>query len=367
MEEKLEQRIREAVGRIVDPEIGKTLGELNMIRGITSKDGAVHIRIALTVRGCPLASRFEDEVKRAVTSVVGNGVPVSVEFLEMSAAERESLAQELRRERSLSAQETPSGIAQELNRIDHVIAVMSGKGGVGKSVTTALLAVGLRRKGYRVGILDADITGSSIPRLFGVTRHPQTGFGAVIPIRTRTGLYVMGLNLLLENEDQPVVWRGPLIAGAIKQFWQDVLWGELDYLLIDLPPGTSDAPLTVLQQLPTNGVLLVTTPQDLAAMIVRKAVRMVELLEKPILGIIENMSYFLCPQCGTRHELFGPSQAFKVATMADVPIVARLPIDPQLPLLCDAGRIEEYSSPEADRMAAVITELVHERVHAKEP
>jgi|YelNatPaOPRAMG01_1025707.scaffolds.fasta_scaffold00043_29 Mrp family chromosome partitioning ATPase len=356
MDSELEKKIREEVGKILDPEIGKSLGELGMVREVSSTDGGVRVTLALTVAGCPLARKFEEEVKQAVARIASNGVQVAVKLIEMSPEERERLAERLRAERSgASSQESPTGIAQELNHIDHIVAVMSGKGGVGKSLVTALLAIGLRRKGYRVGIMDADITGSSIPRLFGISRRPQTGFGAIIPVRSQTGIYIMGLNLLLENEDQPVIWRGPLIAGAIKQFWQDVLWGELDYLLIDLPPGTSDAPLTTLQQLPTEGVVLVTTPQELAAVIVRKAVHMAHLLDKPVLGVIENMSYFECPRCGTRHELFGPSEAHKVAEIARVPILARIPIDPQLPVLCDRGRIEEYSLPEFD---AAIEQLV---------
>ena len=362
MSEDLEKRIREEVGKIVDPEIGRTLGELNMVRDVSVHGDKVRVTVSLTTTGCPLARKFEHDVKAAAEAVLGRKAQVEVEFVEMSDDERRALADRLREERTAAAQDQqPTGVAQELNRVEHIVAVMSGKGGVGKSLVTSLLAVGLRREGYRVGVMDADITGSSIPRLFGITRRPQTGFGAIIPVRSRTGIYVMGLNMLLENEDQPVVWRGPLIAGAIKQFWQDVLWGELDYLLIDLPPGTSDAPLTVLQQLPTEGAVLVTTPQDLAAMIVRKAVHMATMLQKPVLGVVENMSYFRCPNCGTKHELFGPSQADKVAEMAGAPIIAQLPIDPVLPGLCDEGKIEDYELPDLKEMTAKFTALVKER------
>jgi len=358
--ENLEEKLRQEIGKIVDPEIGKTLADLNMLRDVQVGDGRVTVTVALTTMACPLSRSFDSEIQGIVRRLAGDDVDVKVNFVEMSEEERQALAERLRKERGAKAAESP-GIAEKLNEVEHIVAVMSGKGGVGKSLVTSLLAVGLRRAGYRVGVLDADVTGSSIPRLFGAHRRPQTGFGAIIPIRTKTGIYVMGLNLLLEKEDQPVIWRGPLVAGAIQQFWRDVLWGQLDYLLIDLPPGTSDAPLTVLQQLPTEGVVLVTTPQDLAAMIVRKALHMASTLGKPVLGVVENMSSFRCPNCGSQYELFGPSQAGKVAEMAEAPILARLPIDPELPVLCDQGRIEECQLEELEGIVRQFVKLVEEK------
>ena len=362
MANELEAKIREEVGKVVDPEIGKTLAELDMVREVSVSDGSVKVVIALTTMGCPLANSFQSDVEKIVKELVGDSTAVQVEFTEMTEVEKQRLAERLQAERGDQQKSKQSpGIAEKLNDVKHVVAVLSGKGGVGKSLVTSLLAVALRRKGYTVGVMDADVTGSSIPRVFGISERPQSGFGAIIPPRSRTGIYIMGLNLLLESEDQPVVWRGPLVSGAIQQFWKDVLWGELDYLLIDMPPGTSDAALTVLQQLPTDGVVLVTTPQDLAAMIVRKAVHMADMLKKPVLGVVENMSYFKCPNCGAEYELFGPSQANKVAEIADAPILARLPIDPELPKLCDVGRIEDYKAPVFEEMVDKFVELVEEK------
>ncbi|MBC7340127.1 MAG: Mrp/NBP35 family ATP-binding protein [Firmicutes bacterium] len=232
--------------------------------------------------------------------------------------------------------------ASELSQIDRLAAVMSGKGGVGKSSVTALLAVRLSRQGFRVGIMDADITGPSIPRMFGVREQPASlGFG-ILPVRTRTGISIMSLNLLLPHEDDPVIWRGPLIAGAVRQFWTDVAWGELDYLLVDLPPGTGDAPLTVMQSLPLDGLVVVSSPQDLAVMVVRKAIKMAGMLGVPILGLLENMTYATCPRCGEKLRLFGPSQGERVARETGVPFLGEIPLDPHLAELCDSGEIEQY-------------------------
>ncbi|MGB9840410.1 P-loop NTPase [Thermovenabulum sp.] len=234
----------------------------------------------------------------------------------------------------------------ELNRIKNVVAVMSGKGGVGKSTVTGLLAVSLQREGYKVGILDADITGPSIPKMFGVKKRPEDiGFG-LMPPESSSGIRIMSLNLLLENEDDPVIWRGPLIANTIKQFWTDVVWGDLDYLLIDLPPGTSDEPLTVMQSLPINGLIIVSSPQDLVLMVVKKAIKMAEMMNIPVLGIVENYSYLVCPKCGERIEVFGESRGAEVARQAGIPFLGSLPVDYKLAQLCDRGEIESYKSDE---------------------
>ncbi|MEW6399818.1 MAG: Mrp/NBP35 family ATP-binding protein [Bacillota bacterium] len=232
--------------------------------------------------------------------------------------------------------------ANELSNINRLVAVMSGKGGVGKSSVTALLAVRLSRQGFRVGIMDADVTGPSIPRMFGVREQPVAlGFG-ILPVRTGTGISIMSLNLLLPHEDDPVIWRGPLIAGAVRQFWTDVAWGELDYLLVDLPPGTGDAPLTVLQSLPLDGLVVVSSPQDLAVMVVRKAIKMAGMLGVPILGLVENMTYATCPRCGEMLRLFGPGQGERVARETGVPFLGEILLDPHLAELCDSGEIEQY-------------------------
>jgi Mrp family chromosome partitioning ATPase len=237
------------------------------------------------------------------------------------------------------------GTVAHLNEIGYVVSVMSGKGGVGKSLVSALLAVSLRRAGHQVGVLDADITGPSVPKMFFRGRPQlETSPMAFIPPQSTTGIRVMSINLLLESEEQAVIWRGPLVGRAIQQFWGDVLWGKLDYLVVDLPPGTSDAPLTVMQSLPQSGVVLVTSPQDLAGMVVRKAAGMARQLGIPILGLIENMSYFVCPDTGKRHEIFGPSHADEIAAELGVPLLSRLPLDPEISRLCDQGHIEDYSA-----------------------
>jgi Mrp family chromosome partitioning ATPase len=235
-----------------------------------------------------------------------------------------------------------------------VIAVASGKGGVGKSSVAALLAVALNRQGKRVGVLDADITGPSIPKIFGLHETPVVLPTGLIPVTTKTGIEVMSINLLLPNEDEAVIWRGPLVGNTIKQFWTDVMWGDLDYLILDLPPGTSDASLTVMQSIPLSGVVLVTSPQDLAGMVVRKAARMAQQLGTPIL--VENMSQVLCPKCGEQIEVFGPSQAMRTARQLGTPLLGRLPLDPELARLCDAGKIETYTSPLFEPIAQHVTE-----------
>ena len=244
----------------------------------------------------------------------------------------------------------PKGMAEQKG-IKHVIAVMSGKGGVGKSLVAGLLAVGLKRRGFSVGVLDADITGPSIPRMFGVREKPavKTGTQTLVPPASRGGIPIMSMNLLLPSEEEAVIWRGPMISGAIRQFFSDVAWGELDYLIVDLPPGTSDAPLTVMQALPVDGVVLVTTPQALATMVVTKAVRLVKQLGGEILGVVENMSYVEAPD-GSRMEVFGPSQGLKLVIAANAPLLARIPIDPEIARLSDAGGIEQYAGAEADEL-----------------
>ncbi|MFA5536949.1 MAG: Mrp/NBP35 family ATP-binding protein [Bacillota bacterium] len=228
------------------------------------------------------------------------------------------------------------------NHVKRVIAVMSGKGGVGKSTVTALLASNLAKAKYKVGVLDADITGPSIPKLFGLKDKPWQDERGILPVESTGGIKIMSLNLLLPDETEPVIWRGPLIGSAIKQFWTDVVWGELDYLVLDLPPGTSDATLTVLQSLPLDGVVMVSTPQELATMIVIKAARMVDKMGVPMLGLVENMSYTICPHCNEKIRLFGDSRAEDLAEGMGLDILAVLPVDPQLTSLSDEGRIEEY-------------------------
>src|SRR5436309_13285342 len=236
--------------------------------------------------------------------------------------------------------------------IKQVIAVMSGKGGVGKSLVTGLLAVSLRRQGMSVGVLDGDITGPSIARMFGTKGQPnKSASGGIDPLMSRGGIKVMSMNMFLENESDPVVWRGPMISSAIKQFYSDVDWGQLDYLLVDLPPGTSDAPMTVLQSLPVDGIIIVSSPQMLATMVVMKCINMVRQLKGIIVGVVENMAYFVTPD-GEQYEIFGPSNGPELVNMTGAPLLAQLPIDPPLTTLCDAGRVEEYHGSAYDTLAA---------------
>lgn len=233
----------------------------------------------------------------------------------------------------------------ELTEIGRTLAVMSGKGGVGKSTVTALTAVALARDGRKVGILDADITGPSIPRMFGLRERSSGNELGLFPTATGSGIRVISLNLLLDEEDAPVVWRGPLLAGTVRQFWSEVIWGKLDHLVIDLPPGTGDVPLSVMQSIPLDGLLVVTSPQDLAAMVVRKAIRMAGMLDKKIVGLVENMSHVVCPGCGERIDLFGPARGRSMAEREGLRFIGDLPVDPALARLCDEGRIEEYQGP----------------------
>ncbi len=228
--------------------------------------------------------------------------------------------------------------------IKNVVAVMSGKGGVGKSSITALLASALNKKGLKVGVLDADITGPSIPKVFGVKEKAQVIGETILPPETPLGIKIMSINLILENEEDPVIWRGPLIAGTVKQFFEQVDWGDLDYLVVDLPPGTGDVPLTVMQSLPLNGMVVVSSPQELVALIVKKAINMAGKMGVPILGLIENMSYFECPDCKGKTELFGKSRAEAVASETGIPLLGRLPIVPELARMSDEGKIEAFES-----------------------
>ena len=227
--------------------------------------------------------------------------------------------------------------ANHLSEVKKVIGIVSGKGGVGKSMVTSSLAVMMQRRGFSTAILDADITGPSIPKMFGITGRAQGTELGIDPRLTSKGTEVMSVNLLLENTDDPVVWRGPVIAGTVKQFWSDVVWGEVDYMFIDMPPGTGDVPLTVFQSIPVDGIVIVTSPQDLVSMIVKKACKMAKLMNVPIVGIVENMSYLVCPDCGKKIDIFGHSKLEQVAQETGLEILGRMPIDPTLAALCETG------------------------------
>ena len=264
-----------------------------------------------------------------------------------------------------ASRKQPESLQEPMNaqsNIKKVIAVVSGKGGVGKSLVTSLLAVLTQRNGQKAAILDADITGPSIPKMFGIRDKAMGSEEGILPVETRTGIKTMSVNLLLENDTDPVIWRGALIAGTVKQFWTDVLWGDVDTMYIDMPPGTGDVPLTVFQSLPVDGIIIVTSPQELVGMIVEKAVNMAKMMNIPVLGIVENMSYVKCPDCGKKIPLFGESQTAKVALEHGIPLLAQLPVDPALARECDTGVIELFNE---DWMQAAL-DAVEAAGHGKE-
>lgn len=246
-----------------------------------------------------------------------------------------------------SMQEKPN----ELSSIKKVIGVVSGKGGVGKSLVTSMLAVLTQRRGLHSAILDADITGPSIPKMFGIHEKALATGDALLPQTSTTGTDIMSLNLLLENENDPVIWRGPVIAGVVKQFWTDVIWKDVDYMFVDMPPGTGDVPLTVFQSLPVDGIIIVASPQELVGMIVEKAVKMADMMNIPVLGIVENMSYFECPDCGKRHNIFGESHIDELAAKYGIDTVSKIPMNPKLAAACDSGMIELFDGDWLDNMA----------------
>ncbi|HEY55875.1 MAG TPA: Mrp/NBP35 family ATP-binding protein [Dehalococcoidia bacterium] len=312
-----EEKVRESLSEVLVPGVKRSLVMMNLVREVGIADGKVSITLASSALSDGAQQWLRDKTEEVVGKLDGVA-GVQVDFVSPKPA--------------------------ELNQIQRVIAVMSGKGGVGKSLVAGLIAVALRRQGSEVGILDADITGPSIPKMFGIKERPGGSSTGILPVLSRSGIEVMSFNLLMPQEDEAVIWRGPLISRAITQFWEDVVWGRLDYLVVDLPPGTSDASLTVMQSLPVAGIVIVSTPQDLAAMIVKKALSMARKMGKPILGVVENMSYLYLPDIDRRIEIFGKSKAEEMARAANAPLLGQLPIDPELAKLCDEGGIERYSS-----------------------
>ncbi|MBN2239197.1 MAG: Mrp/NBP35 family ATP-binding protein [Dehalococcoidales bacterium] len=312
-----EGQVRECLDEVMVPAAARSVIGLNLVQEITVLETGVHIKLASAAINEGTQEYVKDKAVEGINKIDPDA-KVTVEYVEAKPA--------------------------DINEIGNVIAIMSGKGGVGKSLVAGLTAVSLRRLGYNVGILDADITGPSIPKMFGVTDRPGGSDTGILPVSSKTGIEVMSINLLLPSEEEAVIWRGPLIGRAITQFWEEVLWGKLDYLIVDLPPGTADAPLTVMQTLPVSGVVVVFTPQDLTAMIVKKAVKMAQQMKKPILGVVENMSYLYVEEIDKKIELFGKSQGEDMAKTANAPLLGRIPIDPALAKLCDAGNIENYDS-----------------------
>ena len=339
---------------VIDPELHISIVNLQMVKNVEIQGDRVKVLIALTVGGCPLSKTISNDVEKAVTKLPGVKT-VNVETTVMTKEELGQLRSKIQGQMA-AAQKPGSTMPPGIDRLErkgirNVLAIMSGKGGVGKSFVTAFLAVQLTRLGYKVGILDADITGPSIAKMFGL-KGPLfvTADKHVLPAVTRTGIKVVSMNLILEEPQMPVIVRGPIINSVIRQMFQDIEWGDLHFLLTDLPPGTSDAPLTVFQSLPLQGVIVVTTPQDLALMVVEKAINMAKTLSEQlnavkILGLIENMSYVICPHCGERMEVFGRSKAPEAAKKAGIPYLGAIPIDPDIARLADEGKIEDYSNP----------------------
>ena len=254
----------------------------------------------------------------------------------------------------------PQSFLEKLNEyssVKKVIGVVSGKGGVGKSFVTASLASAMRKKGYNVGILDADITGPSIPKMYGIHGPAMGSEMGIYPIEAADGTKIMSVNLLMEDEEAPVVWRGPVIAGTVKQFWTDVVWGDLDYLFVDMPPGTGDVPLTVFQSLPVDGIVIVTSPQELVQMIVKKAYNMAGMMNIPVIGLVENFSYLVCPDCGKEIKVFGESHIDEVAAGMDLPVLGKMPIDPAYAELADQGLFDKADNIYLENAVKIISEL----------
>lgn len=327
------EKILSRLQKVMHPELQQDLVGLKLIRDVSIQDINVIVTLALPFKDVPMRDELVHSIERAIKDL-DTSLDVRVNIIEMSQQERAVFF----------AQTNGNPSAKDINKISHVIAVLSGKGGVGKSSVAAMLAVALQRRDLEVGVLDADITGPSQPRMFGVDEAPTMSALGIQPVKTTSGIKLISINLLLPDKDQAVIWRGPMISNAIKQFWDEVVWGKLDCLVVDLPPGTSDASLTVMQSIPLSGVILVTSPQDLAGMIVRKAASMANRLGAPILGLIENMSYITCPDCGRKIEVFGPSQAMITAERLNIPLLGNLPLDPTFSRMCDAGNIEQYDA-----------------------
>ncbi|MFA5066411.1 MAG: Mrp/NBP35 family ATP-binding protein [Dehalococcoidia bacterium] len=326
-----EKTIADALTDVLVPGVTRNLADMNLLQGIALTDNQAKITLASTA----LDENAQNWIREKCTGVIkglNGGLQTEVIFVDKRPA--------------------------EINRVKNVIAVMSGKGGVGKSLVSALTAMLLRSRGLNVGILDADITGPSIPRMFGLTSRPRGSESGILPVPSASGIQIISINLFLPEEEDAVIWRGPLIGKAITQFWEDVLWGNLDFMVVDLPPGTADAPLTALQVLPVNGIIVVFTPQDLTTMIVKKAVRMAGQMNKRVLGVVENMSYLYLPELKKNVEIFGRSRGEEMAKAAGAPLLARIPVDPRLAALCDEGHIERYSSDAMDSLREGLLKVI---------
>ena len=312
-----QEQVMESLDTVLVPGVMRSLVKMNLVREVRIAERKVDITLASAALSLENQEWLKDRTSDVVQKLEG------VEEVDVSFVDSKP---------------------KDINEIRYVIAIMSGKGGVGKSLVASLTAIALKRQGCEVGILDADITGPSIPKMFGINTRPSGSDSGILPVSSRSGIELMSINLLLPSEDDAVIWRGPLIGKAITQFWEETLWGKLDYLVVDLPPGTADAPLTVMQTLPLTGIIIVFTPQALTTMVVRKAINMARQMGKPILGVVENMSYLYVPEIDRKIELFGKSRGEEMAKAAHAPLLGQLPIDPALAKLCDEGNIERYDA-----------------------
>ncbi len=357
-------RVLEALREVQDPELGMSIVELGLVKRVEVDGQDVRVHVDLTIQGCPLKEQIRRGIEAAVAKVLP-GAALNLSMGAMTPQELDLLKRRLGAQRSQAigsaggkgeaAGSTPGkltgnagGIHLLDKKVPHLIAVGSGKGGVGKSSVTAQLACALAREGHATGILDADITGPSIARIFGATQRPRVREGesdVMVPVPTKSGVSILSMNLLVEDERAPVIWRGPLINGAIRQLYANADWSGVEYLLVDMPPGTSDATLTIYQSLPLDGVVIVTTPQSLVSMIVAKSLAMAATLRVPVLGLVENLAYVRVPERDEPFYLFGPARGEAVAKDYGVPYWGTLPIDPALALACDEGRIESMDDP----------------------
>ncbi len=325
------KQVMESLETVLVPGVTRSLVKMNLVQKVSATNSKVDVTLASAALTPAAQEWLEDKIKDTVGKI-SEVEAVNVSFVD--------------------------GKPKELNQIGHIIAVMSGKGGVGKSLVASLAAIALKRQGHEVGILDADITGASIPKMFGIEARPSGSESGILPVLSASGIEVMSINLLLPSEDDAVIWRGPLIGKAITQFWEEVLWGQLDYLIVDLPPGTADAPLTVMQTLPISGVMIVFTPQDLVEMVVKKAVNMAQKMGKRVLGVVENMSYLYVPEIDKKIEVFGKSRGEEMASTANAPLLGQLPIDPELAKLCDEGNIERYGAEVVERLGKSLSQSI---------
>ena len=355
-----EKQIRDSLTNVMDPEIHMNIIELNMVKDVKINESKLDILIALTVAGCPLADTIKKDVRNELMKFEEVN-EVNVETTVMTKEELDGLKITVQKNRGTEQSQDKLISKLEKKRNENLIAVVSGKGGVGKSSITAILASELKRSGHNVGILDADVTGPSIAKIFGVTKRLIKGKNGIIPAETESGLKLISVNLMLDNPEMPTIWRGPIINNLIRQLYTDVDWGDIDYLLIDLPPGTGDAPLTVFQSLPLSGIVLVSTPQDLSKMIVSKSANMAKMLKISVLGLIENMSYLNCKHCGEKNFILGESKSEEFAERLGTELIARLPFETDIAELCDAGKIEEYQNKEISNTVEKIKSTIKEQ------